>query len=389
MALAAFVWLAGGCALAPGPSRSAVDVPELVTISIEEGRLFSANPEPDRVRVPEPPYDEILGSPLFGDPEFDAAVAEWVEYWSSDAADAMPTILGRMAAFETSVDSAIAANGLPPSLRYLPLIESGYNPQAASIASAVGMWQFMAGTAEGMGLEVTRLLDERKDPFLSTEAALLFLTSLREQFDSWFLALAAYNGGPTRVRRILQQHAPGVPPSDVLFWALREHLPRETREFVPKLVGAALVAGRPWLFDIERSERVPAFSYDEVTVPDATTLDVVASAAEVGLEEIERLNPQLVRGMTPPGRRTGLRVPAGRASTFERNYAAIPPEERVSFVEHEVEEGDTLSHIAVSYGVLVADLAEVNPGIRARFLRIGAMLTVPVAPRVRGGAAGN
>jgi membrane-bound lytic murein transglycosylase D len=358
-------------------------------MSIREAELHQVEVRPTRELVPVPPYDEIMASPLFGDPDFDAAVEAWVEYWSGDAAEAMPTILSRMAAFETSIDSAIAAHDLPPSLRFLPFIESGYNPAAASVASAIGMWQFMAGTARGMGMEVSRLLDERRDPVRSTEGALLFLTDLRAQFGSWFLALAAYNGGPTRLRRVLQRHAPQAEPSDVLFWELRQHLPRETREFVPKLVGAAIVAGRPGAFGIERPERGDRFQYDEVRVPDATSLDVVARAAEASLDEIERLNPQFVRGMTPPGRATGLRVPRGRASVFERNYAAIPPEDRLTIVEHRVEQGETLSHIALLYGVLVADLAAANPGIRPRFLRIGAMLTVPVAPTVRSGAAGR
>ena len=238
-------------------------------------------------------------------------------------------------------------------------------------------------------MEVSRLLDERRDPVRSTEAAIEFLADLRASFGSWFLALAAYNGGPTRVRRMLNRYAPGVEPSDSLFWSLRQHFPRETREFVPKLVGATLVAGRPAAFGIGAPEEPVGFAFDEVTVPDATTLDVVAFAAEVPVEEIQRLNPHFVRGMTPPGRDIALRVPQGQGSTFARKYAEIPPDERVTFVEHRVERGETLSHIALQYGVLVADLTAANPGLRPRFLRIGAMLTVPVAPSVRSGAAGS
>lgn len=349
--------------------------------------LLEPRVEPGRAEVQEAPYDEILGSRVFGDPEFDAAVDAWVEYWSGDAAEAVSVFVARMGSFELTIDSALAAAELPPSLRFLPFIESGYNPSAASVARAVGMWQFMAGTAEGMGMEVSRLLDERRDPIRSTEAAVLFLSELRESFGSWFFALAAYNGGPGRASRVLRRYAPDVEPSDSLFWALREHFPRETREFVPKLIGASIVAGRPQAHGVEPDTSITRFVFDQVVVPDATTLDVVALAAEVPLDEIEWLNPQFVRGMTPPGRPSGLRVPLGRGLAFESNYARIPPEERVSFVEHRVEEGETLSHIALRYGVLVADLTDANPGLRPRFLRIGAMLTVPVAPSVRSGAA--
>jgi len=251
----------------------------------------------------------------------------------------------------------------------------------------VGMWQFMAPTAQGMGMEVSRLLDERRDPIRSTEAAVDFLAELHASFGSWFLALAAYNSGPNRVRRVLRQYAPDVEPSDSLFWELRSRFPRETRDFVPKLIGAILVAGQPAAYGYEPIESTPRFLYDPVTVPDATTLDVVARAATVSLDEIEWLNPQFVRGMTPPGRPSGLRVPEGTGATFERNYAEIPAEERVTFVEHRVEAGETLSHIAVRYGVLVADLNAANPGLRPRYLRIGSLLTVPVAPSIRGAAS--
>lgn len=371
---------AGGAAFGTAPASRSELLPHSIDNSV---------PRPDPVRIPrtdirlaEIRLDELMASPVLRDPDFGAAVISWMEYWQTEAALAVPVFLGRMESFGQTVDSALAANDLPASLRYLPFIESGYNPGAASRARAVGLWQFMEPTAKELGMEVTRLLDERRDPVRSTEAAVRFLTDLRAGFGSWFLALAAYNSGPTRVRRILRQQAPGAEPSDSLFWALRGHFPPETREFVPKLVAAILVAGQPNVFGYEATPMDP-FVYDDVIVPDATTLDVVALAAESSLQEIERLNPHFVRGMTPPGRRTGLRVPYGRGGAFERNYAEIPPEERVTFVEHRVEAGETLSHIALRYGVLVADLEAANPGLRPRYLRIGAVLTVPVAPRLR------
>jgi membrane-bound lytic murein transglycosylase D len=325
--------------------------------------------------------DELLSSPVLRDPDFEHALGSWVDYWRGPAAAALPDFLGRMAAFEALVDSALAASELPPSLRYLPFIESGYNPGAASRARAVGMWQFMEATARERGMEVSALLDQRRDPVESTAAAVSFLSELRGEFGSWFWALAAYNGGPNRVRRILRSHAEGTPPSDSLFWALRGRFPPETRDFVPKLIGAILVAGDPG-HGIEPTP-VGAFEFDEVRVPDATTLDVVARAAGAEQHEIERLNPQYVRRMTPPGRASAVRVPAGRGSAFEAAYASIPPEERVTLVMHRVARGETLSHIAARYGVRVGDIEAANPGIRPRYLRVGGTLTVPVAPSAR------
>jgi membrane-bound lytic murein transglycosylase D len=332
--------------------------------------------------------DEILATDAMNDPTFRAAVDAWVRYWRETAAGAVPDYLGRMGSFGAMVDSALAEAGLPPSLRYLPFIESGYNPGAASRARAVGMWQFMAATAGGLGMEVTPLLDERRDPRRSTQAAIAFLTDLREEFGSWFMALAAYNGGQNRMRRVLERYAGDEPRSDSLFWALRRHFPPETREFLPKLFGAAIVAADPRAHGHEANPHAP-FRYDEVSVPDATTLDVVARAAGVHQDEIERLNPQFVRGITPRGRPSVIRVPEGTGAAFVSAYALIPPEERVTFVEHRVVSGDTLSHLALQYGVRVTDIQAANPGIRPRALRVGALLTVPVAPSARPTLAGG
>ena len=326
----------------------------------------------------EPLVDRLLASPVLRDPVFQREVARWIDYWQNAATPWFPDFLRRMGSFEQTVDSALAGRGMPPSFRYLPLIESGYNPGARSHASAVGMWQFMAGTAREFGLEVGAFVDERRDPFKSTDAAVGFLDRLHDDFGSWFLALAAYNGGPNRARRILREQAPLAQYSDSVFWALREHWPRETREFVPKLVGAIIVAQNPRRFGYDPPVPEPPFRFDEVPVPAATTLDVLAAAAEVDEAEIRRLNPELFRGFTPPGRAFSVRVPRGRADLFAVNYASVPAGERLTLVDHTVAPGETLSHIARRYGVSVSDLQEANPGIRARYLQVGARLTVPI-----------
>ncbi|MDX1493771.1 MAG: transglycosylase SLT domain-containing protein, partial [Longimicrobiales bacterium] len=326
----------------------------------------------------EPLVDELLASPVLRDPAFVEALDGWIDYWQNAARPWFPDFVRRMGAFEQTVDSALAERRLPPSLRYLPLIESGYNPGARSHAAAVGMWQFMAGTAREHGMEVGPFVDQRRDPFLSTQAAVGFLEELHREFDSWFLALAAYNGGPNRTRRILRQNAPLAQPSDSLFWALRRHWPRETREFVPKLVGAILVAQQPQAYGYGPLDTDPPFRFDPVVVPDGTTFDVLADAAEVSEEEIRRLNPELYRGFTPPGEEVVIRVPEGRGANFQARYALIPPDRRMTVVEHSVAPGETLSHIALRYGVSIDDLQAANPDVRPRFLRVGTRLTVPV-----------
>lgn len=382
-------WLVAALTLGCGGGNTLLLPPEPVATPRIEVDPEPAGPKPADAYLhpPEPELgpeesevvsDELLASPVFGDPEFEDAVAEWVGYWRDTASPWFPDFLRRMGGFRQTVESALAERDMPSSLRYLPLIESGYDPRARSRASAVGLWQFMEGTAGDFDMEVTPFVDERRNPFKSTEGAVRYLSDLRERFGSWFLALAAYNAGPTRTRRILNRYAALAPRSDSLFWALRGHFPRETRDFVPKLIGAIIVAEDPSSHGYEPGVSDAPFAYDEVEVPDATTFEVIARAAGVEEAEIAHLNPELVRGFTPPGQSFQLRVPPGTGRAFDSNYAEIPAGERMTLIEHYVAEGETLSHIAVRYGVSLADLEASNPDVRPRFLRIGTRLTVPI-----------
>lgn len=382
IAAVAYGWARVGRVFLPVPQATSETshLPVLPVISSRfDGVPLAVYLEPPAVAQEH--MDELLASPVLRDPEFARAVHGWVGYWTVTASDWFPGFLSRMAWLGSSVDSALVTRGFPPSLRYLPLIESGYDPRVTSRASAVGLWQLMPSTARGLGLEITPLLDERRHPEKSTEAALTYLDALHGELGSWYLTLAAYNSGPTRVRGILRRHAPGEALTDSLFWALRNHFPPETREFIPKLYAAMWVASRPEEYGYE----VPAvdpFHFDVVSVVDQTTLDVVGLAAGVSHAEIVRLNPEYVRGMTPPGGRTIVRVPKGSGRTFRRIYPRIRPEDRVTFGDHMVRSGETLSQIAALYGLRVEEIEAVNPRVNRRSLGVGTRLIVPIAPGV-------
>lgn len=355
---------------APEPAIEATPAPEV-----------EAPPEPE----PEPvPVDAVTGSPAAAHHELADDLDEWFGYWLDDYRPNLQLSLERMGRYGGMVDAALEERGLPRSLRYLPIAESYYNPRAYSRVGAAGMWQFMPGTARERGLAVNSLVDERRDPEVATEAALDMLAELRERFDSWFLALAAYNGGPNRVARLLRRHHSG-PPGDSAFIAIRDRLPRETRHFIPKFLAVAAIANDPGAYGITDIEFEPALEYDEVTVPDPTSLDVVARAAGVSEDDIRVLNPHLPARIVPTHIETVLRVPAGTVSRFERNYAAIPTEERLTIVEHTISAGETLGHIAEAYGVRLSDLMDTNPGLRPRYLQIGQKVVVPRLRRVLSG----
>jgi membrane-bound lytic murein transglycosylase D len=266
-------------------------------------------------------HDEILASPMLHHPPFAAEVDLWVDKWSTNFSRWMPTYLERMTSFSPTVDATLGEAGLPPSLRYLPVIESGYSPTAVSSASAVGMWQFMAPTARDLGIEVTRFVDDRRDPFLSTQAAAEYLDFLYRKYGSWFLALAAYNAGPERIDGILERYLPDVEPSDAVYWALRNVLPEETAAFVPNFLGAVIVASDPEAYGYAAPRPHP-FDFESVPVRGSVSFAAIARATGSSTEEIARLNPEYLRGFTPPNGQVDLRLPPGSVAAFRAYFAS-------------------------------------------------------------------
>lgn len=310
--------------------------------------------------------------------EMNDRVEAWINYFQSVIPERFGLYLERKGRYESMIRQKLRRAGMPEELIYLALIESGMNPNAYSRAAAVGMWQFIRGTARMYDLEVSFWLDERRDPEKATDAALAYLSDLYGEFGSWYLAAAAYNGGPGRVRRGMRRVPGGT------FWDLadRRLLRSETRNYVPKLIAAAVIGRDPERFGFGDVKPAEPLEFDIVDIPDATSFDVIAEAAGTDQETIRALNPHFPRRVTPPGRPVSIKVPAGAGTAFATNYAAIPPDERVSWIVHTVTRGQTLSHIASRYGTSVAALRAANNNVNPRRLRIGQRLVVPSPARV-------
>lgn len=256
------------------------------------------------------------------------AVDHFVELFSGRRSEVMADYLKRSGRYEGMIRSKLRAAGMPEDLVYLSMIESGFNPNARSHVNAVGLWQFMAPTARGYGLRVDGYVDERRDPEKSTDAALRYLRDLHAQLGSWYLAAAAYNGGDGRVSRALAAETGRKKgDSDEDFWRIRHRLPRETREYVPLMVAAALVGKEPGKYGLGDVERWMPLRADTVAVPGGTELETVARAAGVSEREVTRLNPHLVRKMTPPGKKTfSVRIPEGHENAFAGAFPALHAE---------------------------------------------------------------
>lgn len=183
----------------------------------------------------------------------DARVDRWVARFTSDLEYGFVRDLQRMDRYDEMISAKLDQRDMPRELIYLAMIESGFNPRAKSPARASGMWQFVGATARRYGLMVNRRVDERTDPVKSTDAALSYLSDLYDQFGSWYLAAAAYNAGEGRVSRLMRQVTGREWGTDADYFRIWARLPRETRDYVPKLVAAARVGERPDLYGLEVS----------------------------------------------------------------------------------------------------------------------------------------
>jgi membrane-bound lytic murein transglycosylase D len=202
------------------------------------------------------------------------------------------------------------------------MIESGFNPNALSTAQAVGLWQFVAGTARMYGLRVDGYVDERRDPERATDAALEYLQDLHGQFGAWNLAAAAYNTGEYRVAQAMRAVTGSVRGSENDFWRIRGQLPSETREYVPLMYAAALIGREPQKYGLEGVERLLPVEVEAVPVPGGTSLERVARAVGVSVEDLRELNGHLVRGSTPPGGAYPVKVPVGRGDALRASFGA-------------------------------------------------------------------
>lgn len=268
---------------------------------------------------------------------------------------------------------------LPLELALLPIVESAYDPFAYSHGRASGMWQFIPGTGKGYGLSQNWWYDGRRDVFLSTHAALDYLSYLNKRFKGdWLLALAAYNSGQGNVSKAIRKNKKKGKPTD--FWSLK--LPRETKAYVPKLLALADILRTREDTNIAWStvENQPFFT--RVATEVQIDLSLAADLSEQSMKEFYQLNPAFNHWATPPKGPHYLLIPIEKAETFKNNLKTIPNKERIAYKRYKIKQGDSLIAIANKFSTSVSLLKSTN-NIRSSQIRAGKSLLIPVASKQR------
>lgn len=263
---------------------------------------------------------------------------------------------------------------LPEELVFLPIVESGFNPNAYSRAKAVGPWQFIASTARRYGLVVDWWRDERKDPVKSTVAAADYLKDLYQMFGSWNLALAAYNAGEGKISKALRRS------DSTDYWSLlnTKQIRNETKAYVPSYIAATMIANSPDEYGFHDLDYREPMEYDEVVLTSPMDIDVIARCAECTVKEIREMNPELRRWSTPPNlKQYTVRIPEGSKEIFLDNLASIPKNERFTVEQYTLKKGDTLKKVARKTGIPASAILAMNSLSSLGQLKAGDSISLP------------
>lgn len=309
---------------------------------------------------------------------FNERVLQEIYYMTNSARAFMSGSLNRKTAYDSLIYAQLDAAKMPRDLIYLALVESGFKLKAYSRAKASGMWQFIPETGKRYGLEVDYWVDMRRNPELATMAALKYLNRLHDEFGDWLLAMAAYNCGEGRVRRLLREmQADSTRDTSVAvtYWDLE--LPKETMRYVPRILAAMVIGHYPEQYEmtVEQTYRP---DFDTVTVFDSFPLEEVAKLLKVTEDTLRSLNMELVKWCTPPNKESYLlRLPVGTRTAFVDGYDKMEKNSFSSWHHHKVRKGENLGVIARQYGIKVSELQQAND-MKSSRIRAGQTLLIPI-----------
>jgi len=310
-------------------------------------------------------------------------VEQWIKYFQGRGRHHMERYLARSTRYGELMRRILRENGMPEDLIFIALIESGFSSRAVSHASAVGYWQFIKPTGRRYNLEVSSLIDERRDPVLSTHAAAQYFKELYEMFGSWYLAMASYNAGENRIMRLIKKYRTND------FWELakkKRALPKETLHYVPKFIAAKLIAEDPIKYGFTDIEYEAPLEFEIIEVKNPVDLRIMAQNLEMDYDDLKLLNPKFKGPLAPLNKDQVLilRVPLGQAQKgvlaaklSQVDMSTIAYYRSEDLMTHKVRRGETLSTIAKRYKTTVAIIRDLNDLKPTRRLRVGQRLDVP------------
>ncbi len=307
---------------------------------------------------------------------WDERIIRYLEFYKDDprGRNIMGGWLRAQGKYRDMMQSTLRRAGLPEDLIYVAMIESSYNPTTISRVGAAGLWQFMEAAGRIYGLHIDRWIDERRDPERATAAAVQYFIDLYQRFGDWHLVLAAYNAGYGAVLRSVARYNTND------YWQLIRYengLPWGTSLYVAKALATAIVGRNRQRFGFDSVEPAKPVVWDSVSVPKSLSIAVIARAAGVSVETIERLNPQLRRGRTPPSRQDYVvRVPQGSAQVFAARF----PQLRGDWDRYDayvVAYGERFEDVATIHGLSRRKLARLNGVEHESEIRGGMLLVVP------------
>ena len=298
--------------------------------------------------------------------------------------------LSRSSRYIPMMKEILKREGMPEDLVYVAMIESGFHLHARSWANAVGPWQFISDTGRRYSLRIDQWIDERKDPVKATTAAAMYLKELYGMFNGdWYLAAAGYNAGENKILRAMTMYNTND------FWELTRgtYLKRETKEYVPKLLAAAIIAKEPARYGFSDVAYLPPIEFDTTKIPSRTDLELIAKLSGTTYETLRELNPDLRHWCTPPNYPDyEIKLPKGTRQLFEQEFAKVPEDsrftEKILYTRYKVRKKESVKAVARRFGTSPETIRELN-GLTAKAGISGKSLIVPVRQTVDFGTEGR